>query len=480
MNRITIYIIAIVAVAVVGLGTTQNANANANKKYAAIVVDANNGKVLHSENALARRYPASLTKMMTLYLIFEDIQSGKITKKSKFKVSNKAARRPPSKLGLKRGQTITVNDAILALVTKSANDVATAVAENLDGTQKKFVSRMNTKAKQLGMNKTIFKNASGLTAKGQITTATDMAKLGIALKQHFPQHYHYFNTRTFKYGKNKMKNSNKLLGNVRGVDGIKTGFTNASGFNLVTSVDHNNKRLVAVVMGGKTGKSRDQHMKQIVKEFLPFATNKKAQLYAKLPKNVAKPAKISRASTVTKLPKDPMKRHKKDHIGKIIQFSDESDSIAAKIKNAHAASIGTSETGKTISQAIKLAWSARENVISQGLKITQEEIQKYKNKNKQKENTNKQKIKNKKTRTQWQIQISATKSKEQAEKLMIQAKEKIKNILTNVTAITKPATLRNGQKIFQARFIGFKSKKSAQNACKKLIQKRFECVLLKA
>ena len=246
--------------------------ARGNPKYAAYVIDAKTGKVLHSSSGHAKRYPASLTKMMTLYLIFEDLKAGRIKKSSRLVMTRAGAARPPSKLGLKPGQSISMEQVIYSLVTKSANDVATAIGDKLAGSEKRFAKRMTRKARQLGMKNTTFKNASGLTERGQLTTAADMAKLGLALREHFPVRYRYFQTRVFKLGKRRYKNHNKLLGRVRGVDGIKTGYTSASGFNLVSSVSSRNRRIVAVVMGGRSGGSRNAQMILLINRYLPKAS----------------------------------------------------------------------------------------------------------------------------------------------------------------------------------------------------------------
>src|SRR5690606_2366338 len=248
------------------------ASASANPKYAGIVVDAKTGKVLYEDHADAPRYPASLTKMMTLYLIFEALESGRLSKNSPITFSRNAAAEPPTKLGVPAGKSITVEQAILALVTKSANDVATAVAETLGGSEANFARMMTNKARQLGMTSTTFRNAHGLPNSEQKTTARDMARLGIALRDHFPQYYDYFSTRSFTYAGRKIGNHNNLLGRVKGVDGIKTGYIRASGFNLVTSVATGGRSIVAVVMGGKTARSRDAHMAELIQRYLPKAS----------------------------------------------------------------------------------------------------------------------------------------------------------------------------------------------------------------
>ena len=233
-------------------------------KYAAIVIEEASGKVLFSRNADHLRYPASLTKIMTLYLLFEEIEAGRLTLKSRIPVSRQAAGRSPSKLYLKPGQSISAEQAVFALVTKSANAVATAIAEKLSGTERKFAQRMTRKARALGMRHTIFKNASGLPNRRQKSTARDMAKLAVAVRRDFPQFYKYFSTRSFNWKGRKYGNHNNLLSKYKGTDGIKTGYINASGFNLVATVERNGTRLIGVVFGGKTSRSRDRHMMKIL------------------------------------------------------------------------------------------------------------------------------------------------------------------------------------------------------------------------
>lgn len=242
------------------------------EKYAAIVVDANTGRVLFEKNSRDARYPASLTKMMTLYLLFEALDAGRVSLDTQIPVSAYAAKRPPSKIGFKPGQTIDVRSAILALAVRSANDVAAAVGEYLGGSEERFAAMMTAKARALGMQSTTFRNASGLPDEGQRTTAHDMAILGMALRRHFPHHYHYFSNREFTFAGKVIRGHNNLLGKVVGADGLKTGYIRASGFNLVTSVGRGGRRIVAVVMGGETAKSRDAHMEELIELYLPKAT----------------------------------------------------------------------------------------------------------------------------------------------------------------------------------------------------------------
>jgi D-alanyl-D-alanine carboxypeptidase len=237
--------------------------APAEARYASIVIDTKTGKVLHATNADTPNYPASLTKMMTLYMIFEGLDNGTLTLQKKLKVSRVAAGRSPSKLGLRRGRTISVADIIGALVTKSANDAATVAAEALGGTERKFARLMTAKARALGMTRTTFRNASGLPHRSQKSTARDMAALGAALRNDFPHYYHYFSLASYRYKGRKYRNHNKLLKSYEGVDGIKTGYIRASGYNLVASVKRGGRRLIGVVFGGRSARWRDRHMMRL-------------------------------------------------------------------------------------------------------------------------------------------------------------------------------------------------------------------------
>jgi D-alanyl-D-alanine carboxypeptidase len=240
--------------------------------YADIVVDANSGEVMHATNADSLRHPASLTKIMTLYLLFEQLEAGKLRLDSRLEVSEHASEQAPSKLGLVPGQTIAVEDAIRALVTKSANDVAVVVAEAIGGDEDTFGRMMTRKARALGMSRTVYVNASGLPDKDQITTARDQATLGRAIQDRFPREYRYFGTPVFVYRGWAMRNHNKLLGRVQGVDGIKTGYTRDSGFNLVSSVRRGGRHIVAVVLGGTSGAARDTRMRGLIEEEIASAS----------------------------------------------------------------------------------------------------------------------------------------------------------------------------------------------------------------
>ena len=292
------------------------APAAAPANYAAFVVDANSGRTLYARNEDAIRHPASVTKVMTLYMLFEQLEKGRYRLDSPLRVSAHGASMAPSKLGLRPGQTIEVEDAIKALVTKSANDVAATIAENIGGDEDAFAEMMTRKARSLGMRNTVYRNASGLPNPQQVTTARDLAILGRAVQERFPRYYHYFGTPSFRYGGRTIGNHNRLLGRVEGVDGIKTGYTRASGFNLLTSAKRDGRHIVGVVLGGRTGRERDMIMAQLVNTQIAHASpvRSSTQLASlkddddapAAPQRVAMAEPVEAPRVATKLADDPI------------------------------------------------------------------------------------------------------------------------------------------------------------------------------
>jgi D-alanyl-D-alanine carboxypeptidase len=251
---------------------TNLVSAEAAVKFSTVVVDARTGALLSADDPDGYRHPASLTKMMTLYLLFQDLKSGRVRLNTPLRVSRRAAPTAPSKLGLKAGSTISVEQAIKALVIKSANDAAATVGENLgNGSEAAFANRMTRTARQIGMRRTTFKNASGLPNPAQVTTARDMATLGLRLMRDFPQYYPYFRSTSFVFKGRLIRGHNRLVGRFPGTDGIKTGYVNASGFNLVTSTKRGEKRVVGVVMGARSSGTRNAHMMTIISRAFPSA-----------------------------------------------------------------------------------------------------------------------------------------------------------------------------------------------------------------
>jgi D-alanyl-D-alanine carboxypeptidase len=244
-------------------------------QFSSIIVDGNSGATLTANNPDGSRHPASLTKIMTLYLLFERLDAGKMKLDTEMSVSEHASEQAPTKLGLRPGQTIMVEDAIKGLVTRSANDAAVVIAEAIAGDEGDFAKLMTRKARALGMTRTVYRNASGLPDDDQVTTARDQSTLGRAIQDRFPRYYRYFSTSAFNYRGHSIRNHNRLLGSVEGVDGIKTGYTRASGFNLVTSMRRGNRHLVGVVMGGRSGGSRDAIMRNLLAENLEKGATKR-------------------------------------------------------------------------------------------------------------------------------------------------------------------------------------------------------------
>jgi D-alanyl-D-alanine carboxypeptidase len=247
------------------------ASAEAKPQFSALTVDARTGAILYSNDADGLRHPASLTKMMTLYVLFQDLKAGRINRNTLLRVSRRASLMAPSKLGLRPGNTITVDDAIKALVTKSANDVAATIAENLGGTESNFAARMTRVAHSIGMSRSTFMNASGLPNPGQNTTARDMATLGLRLMRDFPQYYPYFRIQAFNYKGRMVRTHNRLVEHYAGTDGIKTGYIAAAGYNLVTSTRRGDKRLVGVVLGARSSGARNSYMMVMFEKMFPRA-----------------------------------------------------------------------------------------------------------------------------------------------------------------------------------------------------------------
>ncbi|WP_269580956.1 D-alanyl-D-alanine carboxypeptidase family protein [Roseibium sp. Sym1] len=235
--------------------------------FSALVLNAATGEELYAVDADAPRYPASLSKMMTLYLLFEAVSEGRYSLSSPLTVSAKAAAEPPAKIGLKAGSTITVEQAARALAVKSANDVALAIAENLAGSEAAFARQMTEQARALGLSRTRFVNATGLPDPSQVTSARDMAKLGLALKRRFPQYGSYYRAKSFSYNGRSFRATNNLIGKVAGVDGLKTGYIRMSGYNLVATANRGGKRLVVVVMGGQSEAARDREVTRLIEAY---------------------------------------------------------------------------------------------------------------------------------------------------------------------------------------------------------------------
>ncbi len=276
----------------VGLRVPAFLQFTAQPKYASIVIDARTGEVLYEQAPDAHRYPASITKIMTMYLAFEALHDGRLSLNDEIVVSPHAAAQAPSKLGLRQGQTISVVDAMSAIAVKSAIDMAVALAEKLGGNESHFAELMTAKAHQLGMNNTEYVNASGLPDTRQLSTARDIAILSRAVLHDYPQYYSFFGKREINWHGQITKNHNHLLGAMPGVDGIKTGFTNASGFYLAASAVRDDRRLIAVVMGGSSTAARDNHVEDLLDAGFPVMKKREVGQPTTIAQNLHEPAPI--------------------------------------------------------------------------------------------------------------------------------------------------------------------------------------------
>lgn len=465
MPRSLLKVIGSLALAA-SISTTAPTQAMAAARQSSIVIDVKAGKVLSAEDADGLRYPASLTKMMTLYLVFEALDSGRIKLNTRVPVSANAAAEQPSKLGVRKGTSFTVEQGILALVTRSANDCATAFGEFLGGTEARFGKLMTAKARQLGMSRTVYQNAHGLPDARQVTTARDQARLGIALRRDFPQYYDYFSTRSFKFGRQVIGNHNRLLGNVRGVDGIKTGFTRASGFNLVTSATADGRSIVAVVMGGTTGRSRDAKMRKLVEANLPKASRKKsASDLIALVKPAEKtmetayvePERETELTRMLELPNDGPVPEFRYEAGEQVASAD--DTLVpvvrtktvkiTKAKRAAVVPVPEEDVGDEVTDSTS-ASTKQPAVDSVTTASTRADI------------------------SGWVIQVGAAPEKEMAMDLLQKAQDKGGKVLRSATPYTV-AFVKGEEQLFRARFGGFADQDSALRACKVLKREGMGC-----
>jgi D-alanyl-D-alanine carboxypeptidase len=431
--------LTLAALTALAVTSTTTLPAQANSKYAAIVIDANTGKTLFSSNADAARYPASLTKMMTLYLTFEALESGRLKTSSKVRFSKNAAAEPPTKLGVKAGGSITVETAILSLVTKSANDSATALAELLGGSEAGFARLMTAKARQLGMKNTVFRNAHGLPNNAQHSTARDLATLGIALHEHFPQYYDYFSTRSFTYGKQRLANHNRLLGRIKGVDGIKTGYTRASGFNLASSVSDGNRRIVAVVMGGQTAKSRDNHMAELIRTWLPKASGRRGggELVAKADGKSGNSPIRALAALLPTAKEAPRPKPRPEE--ELTAFAESEEAEVTEQGDAEP------EVEQAYAEPIPARMADIDPIRTAAV-----------------------------PKEGWSIQVASSPSEVEARAFLTRTTRQAGDALADASPYTMTFD-KGGVTYYRARFGGFDNKNAAWNACKALKRKKIEC-----
>jgi D-alanyl-D-alanine carboxypeptidase len=456
--------------------------------YASIVVDANSGAVLQATNADSLRHPASLTKIMTLYLLFERLEAGKISLGDRMPVSAHAAAQSPTKLGLRPGHPLTVEDAILGLVTKSANDAAVVIAEAIGGTEADFARLMTRKARALGMRRTTYTNASGLPDNDQVTTARDQALLGRAIQERFPRYYHYFSTEAFAFHGRTMRNHNHLLGRVDGVDGIKTGYTYDSGFNLVTSMRRNGRHVVAVVLGGRSAGSRDAKMRDLLADHIRLASTRHTA-----PSVIAQ-ARAAAPPVEVALIDAPLPPDRPDLPEKIVT-ADATASIEAPVARAFVAThpkAGSTDPikpllVKTVSikpattaakgkfKAVPLpapAPGAPETAQAPSAKLAA--IQERATKSVAAE---KKPARHKVARSGWMIQVGAFGDKEEARVRLSSAQRRAKKLLREADPFTEPVT-KGDKTLYRARFAGL-DRHQAEAACRALKRNDIACMTLK-
>ena len=436
----SIFIACMASLAVASMAPAAHAAAGA-----AIVVDAKTGKVLYANDPDGHRFPASLTKMMTLYLLFDAIESGKTNLNARIPISAHAAAQSPSKLGVKPGETISVREAILAIVTRSANDVAVAIGEYLGGSESAFAGKMTATAHAIGMTRTVFRNASGLPDPNQMTTARDMATLGRALHDRFPREFAFFSTPSFVFDGERIANHNHLLGHIDGVNGIKTGYTRASGYNLVTSVERDGRDLVAVVLGGSTGRARDLRMAGLIDDYLPKASTGPRTAPVAVAAAVAPaPAPAPAAPVVADATPAPRQR----------------PAPAAIAAPAPIAAPTPADTGSVAVADASPAPSAADSGEGDGG-----------------DDATDQPSDNAMVPAGWKIQVAAAPSQATANSALEKALAKAPKLLASVSPYTEPVA-KGGATLYRARFGGFRGKDAARNACAVLAKQSIDCIAI--
>ncbi|GJE57490.1 MULTISPECIES: D-alanyl-D-alanine carboxypeptidase [Methylobacterium] len=444
----------------------QRAVSGYNPPYAAMVVDVKSGKTLHAVNEDALRHPASITKVMTLYMLFEQLERGRFQLDSPLTISANAAAQAPSKLGLRPGSTIEVEDAIKAIVTKSANDVACAIGENIAGSEPKFAEMMTRKAQALGMSRTHYANASGLPDADQITTARDLTVLARAIQDRFPRYYKYFQTRSFAFRGRVIGNHNRLLGNVQGVDGIKTGYTRDSGFNLMTAAKSDDRQIVAIVLGGKSGASRDRIMADLVRASLPRAYAGARQSPALIETaERGRPAVIADAASKTRT-----------------RYASADDDEIETTNATDAAPTTTPGMGRRPPASIPGAAQAYAGSAGQagfpGSAKSSARLPSYDavaTRSEAPAKSEKAEITSRGvTPTAWVIQLGAMDDEDKAKSMLAEARGRAGGALGKAAPYTVRVS-HGGTTLYRARFSGFSEQSSAQDACSALKKNGFNC-----
>ncbi|GJE38822.1 hypothetical protein KHHGKMAE_2897 [Methylobacterium persicinum] len=429
-----------------------------------MVVDAKTGKTLHAVNEDALRHPASITKVMTLYMLFEQMERGKFALDSELSISAHAAAQAPSKLGLRPGQTITVEDAIKAIVTKSANDVACAIGENIGGSEERFAQMMTAKAHALGMSRTHYANASGLPDPEQLTTAHDLTILARAIQDRFPRYYRYFQTRSFAFRGRVIGNHNHLLGNVEGVDGIKTGYTRDSGFNLMTAAKSDGHQIVAIVLGGRSGASRDHIMAELVRSNLPraYAGARTAAPVVEVAER-ARPAVVADAVSRTQT---QVASADDEDVETTSSTGEPLDISPSRTTTPGAGRVSAAPTLPKAAQAYAPQASSP-SFPGSGKIIARVGSN-------ERDDPPKPLAGSKVTPSAWVIQLGAMDDEDKARSMLSQARAKVGGSLAKAAPYTVKVE-HGGATLYRARFSGFSEQDSAQDACLALKRSGFSC-----
>ena len=494
--------------------------------YAAMVVDAKTGRTLHAVNEDAARIPASLTKVMTLYMLFEQMERGRFTMDSELRVSSYAASQPPTKLGLRAGSTIAVEDVIKSMITLSANDSSVVVAENIAGSEEAFAEQMTRKARSLGMSSTRFYNPHGLPhSPPNITTARDLTILARAIQERFPKYYPLFSMRAFQYGSRTIRGHNRLLGKVEGVDGIKTGYTRASGFNLMTSAKAEGRHVVSIVLGGRSGASRDKIMTDLVLASLPRASTsgRSSVMVAEAPEPEERPRSIQQAAAAEPAPIPVPRPRQQPQVeeqpalpaaarayapmptttpiapprpvavagGQPLQISGMRPVAATTTPSAMRWSIGAQPSDAKVLRPpanvdVTSSIARAPEPAAEPVKVAEAKIDVPAAPVARKIEAAPAKVQVQEPAPamshqaaivasgKWVIQLGATDDEGKAKEILARAKAKASSSLASASPFTEKVA-KGGSTLFRARFAGFDDSKDAQNACNQLKRGGFSC-----
>jgi D-alanyl-D-alanine carboxypeptidase len=422
-------------------------------RHAALVIDANTGRVIHQSSADDPRHPASLAKLMTLYLVFELIEQGRLTYATRIRFSANAAAAPPSKLDVEEGAEISLIDAIKALITKSCNDVAVALAEHIAGSEMRFAQMMTQKARQLGMKASVFRNASGLPDPEQITTARDMITLALRLHDDFPRHYPLFATRTFTYNGDTFRNHNTMLFSYEGTEGLKTGYTRASGFNLVASVKRGNKHVMGAVFGGATAALRNSAMRTYLNMALMKASTQKTRRPA--PRLVAQ-SRTAPAPAIAVPAPQPAQRPQPQTAGPPVEM--------ARVRPVFVPGAQTATTrppaGGSPDSIEDLLAASPQPGARNALAGPPPAVQP-------------------RPAGAFQIQIGAFQTQAEAERQLASVRQRAGVLLGGRPAVTTQFSQR-GKVYYRARFAGFEAQAAASDACGQLKRLSIDCMVMRA